>query len=537
MSEKSKLISDILKTQKEKDVLIKDIEKKQLQNKPKRFGKGFVRNIGQGSFLKYSDDIESAIKTIVGDKSFAENQIDILKEIENYGKAYPKTALATEIISSIPTMVVLTLVSRGKINPMTVKGSAGLGFIAGTGATQKKENFTETILDMLKDGSISGIAAAAITKGANAIGGSQVAQKLKKEIPITLGGFIGKGAKKVEESLKSIPFVGSAVRERELEALNKFNINIYNRVLEPFNKTLPKDKDGFDAYEYVSKTISDAYDNLTPRLSMTQKTIDDMIIELEDISDFFPKEVGDDFLKTSLSFIKKNQARKGGFSGENLKKLQSEISEITNKGIGGTPSEQTKGFAMTEFQGILNKNILKDNPTAGGELSKINLAYRRKLPIQRSVVTSPIDNNGVFTPASFNNSLKFGNKAQKEKFAKGGAGKSLQTPLEKELKKPDFQTYARDTQELLGNTLADSGTPYRQVIANILPLASAIGETAMTGVPVNTLLGLTGLRGLYSKTGQRLGVNTLDLLGQNVPKISPITGGLLTVGEIEEENN
>ena len=74
MSEKSKLISDILKTQKEKDVLIKDIEKKQLQNKPKRFGKGFVRNIGQGSFLKYSDDIESAIKTIVGNKSFAENQ-------------------------------------------------------------------------------------------------------------------------------------------------------------------------------------------------------------------------------------------------------------------------------------------------------------------------------------------------------------------------------------------------------------------------------------------------------------------------------
>ena len=246
----------------------------------------------------------------------------ILKEIENYGKAYPKTALATEIISSIPTMVVLTLVSRGKINPMTVKGSAGLGFIAGTGATQKKENFTETILDMLKDGSISGIAAAAITKGANAIGGSQVAQKLKKEIPITLGGFIGKGAKKVEESLKSIPFVGSAVRERELEALNKFNINIYNRVLEPFNKTLPKDKDGFDAYEYVSKTISDAYDNLTPRLSMTQKTIDDMIIELEDISKFFPKEVGDDFLETSFSLIKKYQARKGGFSGENLKKLQ-----------------------------------------------------------------------------------------------------------------------------------------------------------------------------------------------------------------------
>ena len=90
MSEKSKLISDILKTQKEKDVLIKDIEKKQLQNKPKRFGKGFVRNIGQGSFLKYSDDIESAIKTIVGDKSFAENQIDILKEIENYIKVnYP----------------------------------------------------------------------------------------------------------------------------------------------------------------------------------------------------------------------------------------------------------------------------------------------------------------------------------------------------------------------------------------------------------------------------------------------------------------
>ena len=538
MSEKSKLISDILKTQKEKDVLIKDIEKKQLQNKPKRFGKGFVRNIGQGSFLKYSDDIESAIKTIVGDKSFAENQIDILKEIENYGKAYPKTALATEIISSIPTMVVLTLVSRGKINPMTVKGSAGLGFIAGTGATQKKENFTETILDMLADGSISGIAAAAITKGANAIGGSQVAQKLKKEIPITLGGFIGKGAKKVEESLKSIPFVGSAVRERELEALNKFNINIYNRVLEPFNKTLPKDKDGFDAYEYVSKTISDAYDNLTPRLSMTQKTIDDMIIELEDISDYFPEDVGNDFLKTSLSLIKKYQGRKGGFSGENLKKLQSNINQITNMGIGGNSKEQTKGFAMTEFQGILNKNILKDNPTAGTELSKINLAYRRKLPIQRSVVTSPIDNKGVFTPASFNNSLKFGNKIQKEKFAKGKAGESLQTPLEKVLKLPNFQTYARDTQDILGNTLADSGTPYRQVITNLLPVASAIGETAVTsGVPVGTLLGLTGLRGLYSKTGQRGAVNTLDLLGQNVPKISPITGGLLTVGDIEEENN
>jgi len=206
-------------------------------------------------------------------------------------------------------------------------------------------------------------------------------------------------------------------------------------------------------------------------------------------------------------------------------------------GIGGAPAQQTKGFAMSEFQGNLNKNILKDNPKAGNELSKINLAYRRKLPIQRSVVTSPIDNKGVFTPASFNNSLKFGNKIQKEKFAKGKAGESLQTPLEKVLKKPNFQTYAQDTQELLGNTVADSGTPIRQVITNLLPAASAIGETAITGgVPAGTLLGLTGLRGLYSKAGQRGAVNTLDLLGQNLPKISPITSGLLTVGDIEEEN-
>lgn len=314
-----------------------------------------------------------------------------------------------------------------------------------------------------------------------------VKKLLDEGITPTPGQIMGGGWRAAEEKLTSVPLLGDAIKSGQRRAINQFNQAAYRRALDPIGKgTLEVGRGGIAA---VKKALGEAYDDLLPKVSFKadQQFVSD-IARLQSMAKNLPAPQAAQFDKILENKLVSRMTPQGGMTGETMKGVESELTRIA-KGYKGDASFDNRelGDAVGEVLASLRRTTIRANPQHAKELQAINLGYANYARLRRAASSLGAE-NGVFTPAQLQNSVKAGDKSvDKGSFAAGSA-------------------LMQDLSEAGKNTLSskypDSGTAGRLMMD--AGAAAAVGTGAVLSPAILKGAALTAIPALgYTPWGQR----------------------------------
>lgn len=362
----------------------------------------------------------------------------------------------------------------------------------------------------------------------------EVQALMDRGVTPTPGQILGGGFKRAEEGLTSVPVVGDAIKGAQRRAIEQFNTAVLDDALKPIGQAVPKGLQGREAIEATGKTISQAYDDLLPKLSASidYQFMDDLakvgeaarILPTEKanqlakiLEDALSPRVGTSAAQTTLPAIPGQAAPSANiFSGEALKDIQSRLGSRASAYMGsGDPDQRLMGEALQGASQALKDLVKRSNPQFAEQLSNIDNAYAQFLRAQTAAGRIGAK-EGIFSPAQYNSAVREMDKSlRKSQFARGNAL---------------GQEFGTQAESVLGATVPDSGSPFR--IANALMLGGgyAIDPTVAAG----TLAAAAP----YTPMGQRIMANLLanrpagaQSLAQEVQKLSPLAAALMASGQ------
>lgn len=276
---------------------------------------------------------------------------------------------------------------------------------------------------------------------------------LDNGVNLTPGQLFGGVAKRAEEAAKSAPWIGSAIRSGERNALEGFNRATINRALAPIGQELPKDAlAGHEAIAAGQKILSDAYDDLLPKLSfgMDQGFKND-ITALRQVVSEFPKDRARQFEDILTNRVGKRAAAPpaGTMDGKTFKQVQSELTNLSGQFKSSSDaSERMLGHALDDVNSAMRDALERQNPSVAPQLRNINNAYAMFTRAENAAGRRATS-GGLFTPGDLLQAVKGGDRTvRKRAFA---AGDAL------------MQDWAEAAHSVLGNKMPDSGTTERML--------------------------------------------------------------------------
>ena len=348
---------------------------------------------------------------------------------------------------------------------------------------------------------------------------------IKQEIPLTIGQSVGGGLRKIEEGIKSIPFLGDPIVGAEIRATQGFNKATFRKVLEPLEKygvnlkkQLKGKTTGNELYKTAENIISNGYEKLKPKLKFPtrvelQSIYDDVILKQ---ADTMPKSVNNQFLQDMDNIVYNNFSPDGSLSGEGFKKIQSGLRQQI-KGYLGSGDQVTRNYANS-YNAVLDAltdTLVKNNPKYAPQLNDLDFSFKM-LNIVGKAIEKGGTKQGTFTPNQLMQASRMADVGKNKKsFRKGEAL---------------MQDLANEGQAL-NLTLPDSGTATRQILTGGLLNLGGAGA----GIdPLMTGLTTGGLISGYS----RFGVPTVRdyIYGMGVPSARNVTSGLLSSNVTPEMN-
>lgn len=360
---------------------------------------------------------------------------------------------------------------------------------------------------------------------------TEAAQKLQQAgvENLTPGQAFGGTLQKIEQGLSSIPWIGDFISGAQVRNIQDFNKAAYNQVLAKIDKQLPEKLVGADAFRYADDQISAAYNNLVPKLSLPQtvitgrspqgglQTLDDQINTIisgykQDLPDKTP-----DYVSNILDHYYFKKIAKNDLSGEELKKLESVISQRIKNYYAGDATQKDAANAFIKIQGALRDAIEVANPQYRGELQPINQAFG-ELKILQKAASSTAADEGVFSPKQLKVAVKASDATKGKQAARGEAR---------------LQELSEAGISALGPKLPDSGTAYRGMLG---AGALSAGGYAIDPV-VGALLGAGSA--MYTKPMQPIlsamftqRPELITRYGQQMRSMAPLTTpGLLDIAE------
>jgi len=467
-------------------------QKNATSNKPKKKNTkiaGMARAVLQGLSFGTADEAEAALRSLMGDETYAENLSDIRSEIKDFAEKNPKTALGLELAGSLPT----ALAGGAGLARLGVKGAAKIAGLEG--AAYAAGSAEGDAVDRAKAAAVGGVVGAGTGKLSDLVFPkvSEAARKLMKEgVRLTPGQRVGGLTKELEERATSLPFIGDVIEAGQQNAMDDFNraaINSSIRILGKGSKKVPKSKIGQEAYEFAKDQVDEAYAKVIPKLraNVGSDFEDGLVKIIQENAD-----LGEDGLKKLQAKLSKILASKVTsedkiLRGDVLKTVDSDLGlEATKFLKSSVASERELGSALSSVQTLLRQSMEGTSPQANREYKKVQSAFRTLLPVRKAVVAASTK-RGTFTPAQ----LLRGSKAvdqSRDKIATA-TGKAPQ------------QSLATDAQEVIGRTIPDSGTAERVMTGLLLnrlrtnPLSTiggggaALGATSLAyGNPVGRTL-------------------------------------------------
>lgn len=435
---------------------------------------------------------------------------------KQFQKEYPKTAIASEIVGSLPTGIAsgarLAASQIGQKAPRLAQtalaaGEAGLyGLMSAEGDV--KERLPQAGVSM---------AAGGLLRGAGEVlpRVSEPARKLIAEkIEPTIGQAFGPLAKKVEERLSSVPLLGDVIRGGQREVVQSFDNRIIERALSPIGFKVPSGKTGVDAMESAENALSDYYRTAIPKAGLPdarplQSKINEIVQENTDLEKGIFDQLRKKLNKALSSSLYDDDYK---MTGEAVKKADSFLGkEAASFMRTGDPDKQQMARALFQFQNAFRDELMKQNPNAKG-LKNAREAFKQIRPIRKAATSSAKD-VGTFTPAQLLGGMKQADTSiDKTRFATG--------------RMPE-QRFAMTAQDVMGKSL-----PAEQALGAAMLLKPSL-------IPITGLAGL-GLQPFYQtqvgRKAARLGLQAPGALLRKgptaVPAIPGMAGGLLA-GEQE----
>ena len=481
------------------------------------FAKDTGRSFLQGLTFAQADEIEALARALYG--KFAEGQDfntaydEILKsvrtDIQEFRDDFPEVAYPAEIAGNIPSAIG----AGARLAGMGIKGLKNIATqsgLYGFGASEGKDP-----VDRLPDTALSTAIGTGLGKVLPPVT-EKAKELIKQGVPLTLGQSVGGGIRKLEEGIKSIPFLGDPIVGAEIRATQGFNKATFSKILEPLKKygvdpkkQLAGKKTGNELYKTAENIISNGYEKLKPKLKFPtrvelQSVYDDVILRQ---ADTMPKSVNNQFLQDMDNIVYKNFSPDGSLSGEGFKKIQSGLREQI-KGYISSGDQVTRNYANSynKVLDALTDTLVKNNPKYAPQLNDLDFSFKM-LNIVGKAVEKGGTKQGTFTPNQLMGASRMADVGKNKKsFRKGEAL---------------MQGMANEGQNL-NLTLPDSGTATRQLLTGGLLNLGGAGA----GIdPFTTGMVTGGLIGGYSRAGVPV---VRDLIyGAGVPSARNITSGLL----------
>lgn len=241
-------------------------------------------------------------------------------------------------------------------------------------------------------------------------------------VELTPGQAFGGGARKAEERLSGVPFIGGPIQAAQQRGTESFDIAVANRVLAPLNATVPEDiKVGRELVDHVSTTVNNAYKNIASEV--TPFRLDQQFAT--DIA-----KVSQDFLRSDMRQVLAQSIRR-----DVLSRLQNagrridgdtyfDISQTLGKNAakyraGSTVAERELGDAFFALREAFDDLLTRTNPDLTDQVTAARRAYRSLVPMQEA---ARVADGGVFTPAQFANAVRNADtSARGAAFARGRA--------------------------------------------------------------------------------------------------------------------
>lgn len=466
------------------------------------FARDIGRAVGQGVSFGFGDEFEAFAralyaKFIDGDDfntAYNETVKEIRDDIKEFREDEPVLAYGSEIAGAIPS----SIGAGAKLAQLGIKGLKNpviQGAVYGAGAGEG--NPVERVPDALLGGAVSGAVSKAlppITEGAKKL--------IKAGTPVTVGQAVGGGIRKVEQALKSLPFLGDPIVEAEIRATQGFTKTAFKEALKPLQKygiNLNREFKGLETgnqlYAKAEQLINKSYQKLVPKLkfpnqSDLQPIYDDIILNQ---TEFLPKSVGNTFLKDMDEIVYANFGADGVLTGQGFKNIQSGLRGII-RDFSSDPNKLTRdyGKSYSLVLDALNKTLIKNNPKYAKELQDLDFSFKTLNFTIGKAVEKGGNKTGTFTPSNLMSSIRSADPSlRKSDFRKGEAV---------------LQDLANEGQAL-NMTLPDSGTATRSLFTTGLGLntAGAVGgvDPVITGALTGGLLagysraGVPAVRGAY----------------------------------------
>lgn len=348
-----------------------------------------------------------------------------------------------------------------------------------------------------------GVGAALGLHGLGQLGSGIILPKLKEaantllqnDVALTLGQSIGGNVKRVEEGLKSVPVLGSLIRDSEGRAVAAFNRATINKVLEPVGESLPADVDiGHEALKYANSAVSDAFNKVLPKLKWSPDAgFAQDLAEIKPTLGDLPESFANTFkniIETKLGpSVLGSGAASGQLAGKQIQNVTSSlnhyISEYGNSQVAG---ERLLAGALRDVKEALVDSIERQNPAHAAELKNANTAFALLSRVGQAAQRRATS-HGVFSAGDLLNAVKQGDRSARRRMFQSGDAL--------------LQDWATAAHEVLANKLPDSGTAERTAIRHLtsnLGLGGATAAASQVSPLAAVPIALAG--GLYTKPGQ-----------------------------------
>lgn len=287
----------------------------------------------------------------------------------------------------------------------------------------------------------------------------------------TPGQIAGGAVNRAEEALGSIPVVGDVIKSARNRAIEEFNTATINKALAPIGVKLPKGSLGHEAIAAGQKAISDAYDNVVPRMGLSG--LDARFAT--DVNASFGKAlypqakqragqiVADEF--NSLMQVQ-------GRSGEAVDAFIKRMGTISRDLRGGDEIARDTARVLSDVQEAFLDLLGRQNPAARADLDKARKAAAMFMRVENAAGRSTTANApGVFTPQQLTSAARnMDTSARNRVSARGDAL---------------MQDWAERSRYILTDKLPDSGTARR--------MWTGLGGLAAGGYGAGTTMGLPAL--------------------------------------------
>lgn len=307
----------------------------------------------------------------------------------------------------------------------------------------------------------------------------------------TPGQILGGTPNRIEQGLTSVPGPGDFIKNARRDAVMQFNAGAINQALAPIGEKLESPVGSREAIDEMQTKIGNAYDRLVPSLGINAGgpaavQLNGDLGNILRMSRFMPPDRANQLRSFIQANIFDKMSPYGGMTGQSFQEGKSELGRLAATYMNSSSADERQlGGALMQAQVAMRNALRIGNPATAAQLGATDNAFAQSLRINNAATRTAGAEPGLFSPAQLQAATKAMDPSlRKHAFA---AGDAL------------MQNYAEAGKSVLGNTVPDSGTPYRHALEGAIGLLAGHavpGISEYSGPAAVGYAGLTGLTGL-----------------------------------------